>query len=393
MMKYLLLLISIIFLVVQPAQGQGKPERVLMLFIDGLHPRAIEHFDLVNIKRLMREGTSAETGVLMHPAHPTIGEYGQWHTTSFPNISGQAGTVFIRKRPIFLQHILGREGQTLHAAGSRSYRSMNDGFNYTFTSGGVTDKQIIDFYINAMERQGDIVYARLMLQETGNAGRQQSAKNLSEDPWANNIFASGSPYGQMLKKADREIGRLLTYLESQDRLDTTLITLKGDGQAIGGWHQTFDPNAALTPIIFKGPGIPTGQTIAYAENIDVVPTIASLMGYEPPNNDGGSGRILFGAEASPGPHPRYLETINQQIRDYEKLHAQATLKAFDDPKMNVLLMELEHSLLSQHQFFTPERVMEWYQAESLENLVRANAWVLETLRLALEEDTYRFGKF
>ncbi|MDJ0591685.1 MAG: sulfatase-like hydrolase/transferase [Pleurocapsa sp. MO_226.B13] len=392
MRLFVYLLFLIIFL---PAKAFAQtPERVLMLFIDGLHPRAINHFDLKNIKRVMENGTYAEKGVMMYPAHPTLGDYGDWHTTSFPNIAGQAGTVFFEKQPRFLQHVMGQQGKTLHAAGSRSYRTMNEGFDYTFTSsGGTTDQQVVDFYINAIEQQGDIVYARLMLQETGNAGRIESAKNTSDDPWANDVFHEQSPYGQTVKQADEQIGRLLDYLEDRGKLDTTLITIGGDGQAIGGWHQTLDENAALTPVIFKGPGIPQGRTIPYAENIDVAPTIASLMGVNPPNQDGGTGLILFGSNAHTNAHPRYLETINQQIRDYRKLHAQAVLRAFEDPKMNVLLMELKHGLLSEHQFYTPERVMEWHKSEDLSSMIESNAWVLETLRLALEENKYRFGAY
>ena len=391
-MKFALLLLSVFLLPIHSVAAQERPERVLMIFIDGLHPRAIESYDLENIQRLQREGAAAETGILMFPAHPTTGPYGEWHTTSFPNVSGQAGTAFLTPRPRFLQHELRRLGKTLHAAGSASYRSMNDGFDYALTSGGVSDARVVDFYMAAM-RERDIVYARLMLQETGNAGRKLSAKNLSDDPWARDVFAPGSPYGATIKKADAEIGRLLRFLEETGRLETTLITVKGDGQGIGGWHQTLDPEAALTPIVFRGPGIPAGTTIPYAENIDVVPTLAALMGVDAPNEDGGAGRVLFGPKAVSGPHPRHLATINGQIRDYERLHAEAVLRAFDDPKLNVLLMELDHELLSEHQFYAPDRVMDWHEAGSLAAIVEANGWVLETLRLALEDGVYRFGAF
>ena len=118
-----------------------------------------------------------------------------------------------------------------------------------------------------------------------------------------------------------------------------------------------------------------------------------MMGIEPPNKDGGAGRILTnvligGADFQ---HPRYVERLNAQIRQYKKRHAMATLRAFDDPKMNLLLMELDHHMLSRHRFFTVERMMEWNEAVDLAGMVEANTWVLETLRLALEDRVYRFG--
>ncbi|MEO1235734.1 MAG: hypothetical protein AAFX76_02980 [Planctomycetota bacterium] len=133
--------------------------------------------------------------------------------------------------------------------------------------------------------------------------------------------------------------------------------------------------------------------IPYAETIDVAPTVAAIMGVEPPSDDGGSGRVLTSVLPGGAPleHPRHLERINGQILAYEKLRAQATLRAFDDPTLNMLLMELDHGGLSEHQFYHSHRLMEWHQAGSLEHMIESNAWVLETLRLALEDSRYRLA--
>ena len=288
-----------------------------------------------------------------------------------------------------------KQGKTAHAAGSRSYRSLNIGFDYSLTTGGISDKKVIDFYLHALESAGDIVFSRIMLQQAGNAGRKDSGKNVSDDPWAQNIFHKDSPYGEALKVADQEIGRLREVLEQKGMLDSTLFAIMGDGQSLYGWHQTLDENADLTPIIFSGPGIAPRKKIPYAENIDVVPTIAAIMGVELPNKDGGTGRVLTSMLKGGDrlKHPRYVERINKQIRDYYKLHAEAVLKAFNGPKMNMLLMEIEHALLSEHQFYSVERVMEWHEAGDLQSMIESNDWVLETLRLALEEDVYRFGAY
>jgi len=376
--------------------ASAQPARVILLKIDGLHPAAIDRFELTNLQGLRDRGTHAEEGVMLFPAHPTVGDYGDWHTTSFPNVSTLAGTAFLERRPVFLQHLFRGAGFTLHAAGSASYRSLNDGFHYTMAISGARDAEVIDFFASTFEAAGDIVFSRIMLQETGNAGRVESGKNLSDDPWAQNVFHPESPFGQAVREADRQIGRLLAFLQQRGKLDDTLFVIMGDGQSVHGWHLTLDEQAALTPVIFAGPGVAEGRRIAYAENIDVAPTIAALMNREAPNVDGGSGRVLreaFAAEGADAEHPRPLSVINGQIRSYKRLHAEAAMAALQDPKMNLLLMELEHGLLSEHQFFTPQRIMEWHEAGDLAAVIEANAWALETLRLALRDGIYRFGDF
>ena len=376
-------------------QNEAELNRVVLVKIDGLHPDAIERFDLHHIRMLKARGTSAETGVMVFPAHPTVGPYGAWHTTSFPNVSTLAGTVFLTEQPRFLQHVFRSRGKTLHAAGSAAYRSLNRGFDYVLAASGASDTEVVDFAIRVFEDEEHIAFARIMLQETGAAGRVQSGKNRSGDPWAQNVFYPNSPYERAVRHADREIGRLLEFLDRRGKLGDTLFIVMGDGQSRHGWHLTLDEEASLTPIIFAGPGVAAGRTIDYAENIDVAPTVAALAGLEPPNADGGTGRVLTGVlvEGEPIDHPKQLTAINRQIRDYQRLHAEAVLASFDNPKMNLLLMELQHELLSRHQFFTPERVMEWAEAGDLASMAAANDWVLETLRLALRDGVYRFGDF
>jgi len=376
-----------------PALAQSKPERVVMLYVDGLNPDAIDHFGLEAMAELRDRGASAREGVMPFPAHPTIGSYGDWHFTSFPNVMTLAGTAFLEERPTYLQHRFVADGITLHAAGSRSYRSLNEGFDYVLTRGNTADAALIDFYIEAFEREGDVLFARIMLQETGNAGRLQSAQNLSDDPWSQDVFAEGSPYGAAIREADRQIARLSTFLQSKGELGSTLFVLMGDGQSRSGWHIDLDPESALTPIIFTGPGVESGKVIDHAETIDVAPTIAALMNVDPPNNDGGSGVVLTSMleNGAPLDHSRPIARLNDQIREYAALHARAVLRAVEDPAMNVLLMHLKHELLSDHQFMNATRVMEWQEAGSLDALIEGNSRVLQTLSEALEHGRFPFS--
>ncbi|MCG8673566.1 MAG: hypothetical protein MI867_29530, partial [Pseudomonadales bacterium] len=59
------------------ARAETKPERVILLYVDGLNPDAIDRFGLETMASMRERGASAEEGVMPFPAHPTTGPYGE----------------------------------------------------------------------------------------------------------------------------------------------------------------------------------------------------------------------------------------------------------------------------------------------------------------------------
>lgn len=358
-------------------------ERVILLYVDGFHPDAFIHYELPHLQMLKTNGTSAEKGIMTLPVHPTIWPYGANHTTSLPNITTLAGTMFIDEKQHFFHHDLPGHYVKLHAGGSNAYRSMNEGFDYALAD-AVTDSSLIQFVIDAFEKEGDIQFCRIHLQQSGLAGRIESGKQQADLPWAQNIFAEGSPYGKAVINADKEIGKFFDYLKEHGKWDSTLIVFMGDGQAIEGWHLYMFEEAWLTPVIFYGPNIKKGHTIPYAENIDVIPTIAWLWNVKMQNRNGGTGRILkevkVGESDTAGsPHPRWTEKINRQLKEYTQLKGKADILSAKDPRMNLFLMELMHKGLSGHQFYHYDRILEWKEAGSLQQMYESNQWVIDKL--------------
>lgn len=382
-MKLLKAWLAVLLLVVPVtviAQQSSDIERVILLYIDGFNPQALTRYDLKNIKQLQQDGSSVREGVMTLPVHPTIFHYGQFHTTSLPNITTLAGSMFLDERQHFFHHNLPKHYIKLHAAGSNAYRSMNDGFNYVLTSSTVKDSALIDFTINAFEAEQDIQFSRIHLQEAGYAGRLGVGRQAGNAT----IWDENSPYKAAVINADQQIGRLFDYLKAKGKWDSTLIVFMGDGQAKYGWHLYMFEESWQTPIIFHGPKIKKNYQIPYAENIDVIPTIANIWGVELNNiNQGGAGIVLDDVvigRSSNKPHPQWTKKINQQHKDYIVLKAKADLLSATDPKVNTALMEMMHGELSAHQFYSFERIMEWRQASSLEAMYNANQWAIEKLR-------------
>ena len=111
-------------------------------------------------------------------------------------------------------------------------------------------------------------------------------------------------YDEEVTEADRQAGRLLDALGS--RRDQTLIVAAADhGEAFGEHgeigHSIFVYDTTLrVPLIFAGPGIPAGRTIAdRAALVDVAPTIMRMLGVTPFDADGIDLRPAFNGAALP----------------------------------------------------------------------------------------------
>ncbi len=97
-------------------------------------------------------------------------------------------------------------------------------------------------------------------------------------------------YDAEIAFADRQVGRLLDALETDDRLANTVVVVVGDhGEMLGEHdeptHGFFIYDAALhIPLLIAGPGMGAGIVVAeQVRIIDVLPTVAQRVGLEVPD--------------------------------------------------------------------------------------------------------------
>ncbi len=95
-------------------------------------------------------------------------------------------------------------------------------------------------------------------------------------------------YDGEVAATDAQIGRLLEYLESSDRLDQTIVVVVGDhGESLGEHHEqqhgffVYDASVHI-PLIVAGPGVPARAVPDQVRIVDVMPTILDLAGAEVP---------------------------------------------------------------------------------------------------------------
>ncbi len=122
----------------------------------------------------------------------------------------------------------------------------------------------------------------------------------------------GRPYDGEIAYMDAEVGRLLTKIETAGLARSTLVVVAGDhGESLGEhgerYHsRTIYEGAVRVPLIFAAPGVlPEGQVVdgAVVSLVDVVPTVLSMLGLEPPPTTSGKNTSsTAGESAATGEH-------------------------------------------------------------------------------------------
>ena len=365
----------------EPATASNKAERAVLFYFDGLHPEAIERFNLPNLKQLQAEGTTVEQAIMTFPWHPTTGAYGEMHTTSLPNPITITGNLFLRPNQKMLQDMFPRNIDTAIATGSKAYDSISSGFDIVNLL-DTSDAELTDIILKTLERH-DPKFYRIQLQDVGRAG-YETINAPDGTSWQADIWHRSSPYEAAVKEADKQLGRFITKMEELGRWNDTLFVFMADGQSRHGWHLPMDEESWQTPMIFHGANIKKGYTIPYAEIIDVVPTIAYALGVEVPNPGAGSGRVLksiFIDESETSDVPRRMLRLNQQIKEYLLLTAELRLKSVEDPRIDNLLMRERNALTDDPPpFLGIDQIYRWYEAGSFDALLERNEVALEYLR-------------
>lgn len=365
-----------------------KPERVIVFLIDGLHWKAPEKLSMPVLNRLVEQGTYIPRSTMILPHHPTVGEYGGMHSSSFPNPVLQAGTLFIGARTCMLQEAFSSGDNSLFIANTKAYLSVSRGFTINIHEPGMRDEEVVDESIGLMQRHA-IRYARIHLQTPGNEGRYLSYTS-PDKLYYRNIWGKGSPYVRSVEEADRLLGRFIAYLNDSGKWNSTLLIVTSDhGQSERGWHPIIETDSVQTPLLFAGPGIAPGRRLPYFEHTDLSPTIANLMGIDPPNTDGGAGRfineVLAGTDAGSFKHSRYIEIINRQLNEYNALRARIMIAGEKESYFSSLISYLENELLTPEPFYHQDRFLEWHRAGTTQHLIEVNQRILEQMRHELAQ--------
>lgn len=384
--RYILSAIFFLLTLNSISASAQKCDRVIVYLIDGLHWQAPEKLNMPVLNRLIDEGVYIQKSYTIIPHHPTVGDYSKYNSCSFPNPMLQEGTIFLRPDNKMIQEMISPKRQTAIIVNTTAYSSIGRGFSTCIMNGSLSDDEVVSKSIDILENK-DIEYMRIHLQSPGSIGTR-IAMDSDGKPYSKNIFGPDSPYVQAVENGDKQLGRLVEYLNKSGKwAGTVLIVTSDHGQSSVGWHPMLDRDSWTTPLVFAGKGIAKGRKLPYFEQIDLAPTIAWLLGVKAPNIDGGAGKavkaIMADQPETSYASEQYLLTINNQIREYNLLYARMTLEAEHDSNLANVLASLPNQNLTPEPFYDQDRIMDWYKAGTIEHLVKANDAVLEKMRKAL----------
>ena len=366
-----------------------EPLKVILFTIDGLHWEAPQKLRMPILYSLIKEGTYIQESYMIIPHHPTVGEYSENNSCSFPNPMLHEGTIFINHKKEMVQEKISANYQTAFVVNTSAYRSVARGFTTTIMDSFLSDSQVVDNAIEILKNQ-DIRFMRIHLQSPGTMGEEVALHSLDK-PYNNNIWAKGSPYISAIENADKYLGRFISFLKESNKWDNTVLIVTSDhGQSNNGWHPMLDENSWKTPLLFVGKGIAKGQRLPYFEHIDIAPTILWLLRIENQTDreTEGEGKVIKKIKEvymdSEYVHPQYIKKINEQIREYSILHAKLVIKASSDNYIANILASLENENLTPEPFYHQDRILSWHKAGSIDNLIKANEVILSKMRKLLK---------
>lgn len=367
-----------------------RPDRVILFMIDGLHWECPQKLNMPVLNSLIKEGTYVQRSYVIIPHHPTIGDYSKFNSCSFPNPMLHCGTVFIRPENKMIQEMFSSKKQTALIVSVTDYRTVSRGFTTSIMDPTLNDNQVVEQSMALLKNQNP-VFTRIHLQSTGTQGRVGVYGSTPDKPYYRNIFGQGSPYVSSVEHADKLLGEFIGFLKKSGKWEHTILIVTSDhGQSKIGWHPLFDEDSWMTSFVIVGPGIAKGRELPYFEHIDIVPTIAWLLGVNAPNEDGGSGKpvkeLMEQYDAADYHPSMYLKTINQQIKEFNILKSRMILEAENRRYFSNVIASLENELLTPEPFYHQDRIMEWYKAGSVKNMIDANEKILEEMRHELANE-------
>lgn len=361
-----------------------KPEHVILYIIDGLSYKTWTRASLPVLEGLIQNGVLVEQSYLPPSEHPVQGPYAEVHSCSIPNPVMMAGTLFLTKEAIYFPQNLFPEKTTAFVANTTNYSSLNKYYHYSYQKLG-PDPEGIEMAL-AFMKLGRPAFMRLHLQEVGEASYQILFVK-DNVPWRRNIWADGSPYINMLARADEQLAGFLGGLKDLGILEKTTLVIMGDhGEADTGYHPPESRDAAITSIILWGAGVRKGMRIPYAEQIDVVPTICALLGMAAPKTSQGRviGEALTHFSRKLPPRRTLFKNMLDQFEEFRVKEAESSfrLTKLASPEITRLQRDLGNIKMD---FYGIDRFVEWPRFGQLENLLENNQKALTRLASLLEE--------
>ena len=244
-------------------------DHVVVISVDGLRPDAIDKFNAVTIKRLMRQGSYALDAKTILPSL-TLPSHTSMLTGKTPENHGvtwnqnEAGRGFVQVPTIFSR---ARE------SGLRTAAFLSKGkFHHLIVPGTLDHVDVPEGNSRWPAEQTVANVTKYLAKERPNV----MFIHLGEPDYGGHSFGWMSwRYGQAVRKADAAVARVLQASERAFGAGNYTVILTADHGGSGRTHGSADPRDVTIPWIAWGAGVRTGTVLS--GNIRTMDTAATAL--------------------------------------------------------------------------------------------------------------------
>ncbi len=250
-------------------EASETARRVVLVICDGLTLEASHNMSGLETLRQYGADTVATT------PQPSL-SYPTWTTIlsgAPPNISGVPTNWFDAAVPVeTLIDVAWRDGRRLAVVAPEDFETL-----YGARRAGAsyfdewTDEYMSATYVDQALRIADSYHPELLILHLPDA-----------DETAHDLGAASDEYAAVTRQMDSDISRLISGMQD----DRTVFVITADhGHVAAGGHGGWETEVTGVPAVFAGPGISLGTgTIS---QVDIAPTVASLLGMRIPMRSAG----------------------------------------------------------------------------------------------------------
>jgi arylsulfatase A-like enzyme len=250
-----------------------KPERVIVMSLDGARPDALVLAETPNIQALARRGAVTWQGTTTYPSVTMIAHASMLtgldiagHGVDDNDNSHPCPPI---ESPTFLTLAQGAGYQTAMVVGKEKFCRFNqsDAMDYTFARAG--DGSVVDRVIELLDADYQVIFVHLP----------------NPDYFGHLTNWMSDTYIYELSNTDYQVGRILTALEDRALTDTTLVILTADHGGTGNSHGQNIPEHINIPWMIAGPGVSPGINLTEAVSVmDTAPTVLWALDIAIPEN-------------------------------------------------------------------------------------------------------------
>jgi len=282
-------------------------DRVVVVLVDGLAYHASRSMPFLN--ELRRQGADADCRVGL----PSLSLPGRavLMTGAWQEIHGQATN--FNPRPVPVEHLF----QTARRKGLRTALSAGAGPQTLF--GPWIDERVVYSRLDPADSH-DLVKLEAELRWMGEATRgllRERKPNLFlldftiADEAGHSWGAASREYRAAAQAVDEEIQRLAPEI---DLRRSVLVITSDHGHTATGGHGGPEESVVHVPLVLVGGPVRAGTT-GKAEQVDLAPTIAALLGIDIPASSQGRPLLEF-LKLAPEVHRSVLDSLYQQRENF-----------------------------------------------------------------------------